>query len=248
MEIIRVRGLSVGYGETAVLQHLDFDILPGRITVIVGESGSGKSTLLKTLIGLLPPLAGDVVVDGRPIDFRSEDDLRDLYARIGVLFQNSAMLNSLSLYENIALPLRIQRTGQSPADEAKRVAEMLGRVGLRGSEAKFPYELSGGMRKRAAVARAMVLDPEVFFCDEPSAGLDPITAMGLDSLLKDLCRAHGMTFVVVTHELRSIERIADRILLLRDGGVRFHGGPADLDRTKDSYVRSFFLRTANHDH
>jgi phospholipid/cholesterol/gamma-HCH transport system ATP-binding protein len=248
MEIIRVRGLSVGYGETPVLENLDFDILSGRVTVIVGESGSGKSTLLKTLIGLLPPLAGAVVLDGRPIDFNSEEDLRNLYARIGVLFQNSALLNSLSLYENIALPLRIHRPDQAPAEEAKRVAEMLGRVGLQGSENKFPYELSGGMRKRAAVARAMVLDPEIFFCDEPSAGLDPITATGLDSLLKGLCRAHGMTFVVVTHELRSIERIADRILLLRDGGVRFHGGPGDLDKTKDPYVKAFFLRTANHDH
>jgi phospholipid/cholesterol/gamma-HCH transport system ATP-binding protein len=248
VDIIRVRGLSVGYGGAPVLEHLDFDILPGRITVIVGESGSGKSTLLKTLIGLLPPLAGDVILDGRPIDFSSEEDLRGLYARIGVLFQNSALLNSLSLYENIALPLRIHRAGQSPAKEAKRVDEMLGRVGLQGSETKFPYELSGGMRKRAAVARAMVLDPEIFFCDEPSAGLDPLTAAGLDSLLKDLCRAHGMTFVVVTHELRSIERIADRILLLRDGAVRFHGGLGDIDTTKDPYVRSFFLRTAKHDH
>jgi phospholipid/cholesterol/gamma-HCH transport system ATP-binding protein len=248
MEIIRVRGLSVGYGETPVLENLDFDIPDGRVTVIVGESGSGKSTLLKTLIGLLPPLAGDVVLDGRPIDFRSEEDLRQLYARIGVLFQNSALLNSLSLYENIALPLRIHRPGQSPAEETKRVAEMLGRVGLTGSEKKFPYELSGGMRKRAAVARAMVLDPEIVFCDEPSAGLDPITATGIDSLLKDLCRAHGMTFVVVTHELRSIERIADQILLLRDGAVRFRGGLGDVAKTKDPYVRSFFLRTANHDH
>jgi phospholipid/cholesterol/gamma-HCH transport system ATP-binding protein len=248
MEIIRVRGLSVGYGETTILENLDFDIPDGRVTVIVGESGSGKSTLLKTLIGLLPPLAGAVVLDGRPIDFRSEEDLRQLYARIGVLFQNSALLNSLSLYENIALPLRIHRAGQSPAEEAKRVAEMLGRVGLKGSETKFPYELSGGMRKRAAVARAMVLDPEIVFCDEPSSGLDPITATGLDSLLKDLCRAHGMTFVVVTHELRSIERIADQILLLRDGAIRFRGGLGDVDKTKDPYVRSFFLRTANHDH
>ena len=245
MDIIRVSNLSVGYDGTPVLSHLDFGVPRGRVTVIVGESGSGKSTLLKTLIGLLPPITGDVVLAGRPIDFRSEDDLRQLYARIGVLYQTSALLNSLTLYENIALPLRIRRPDQPADEESARVAEMLGRVGLQGSETKFPYELSGGMRKRAAVARAMVLDPEIVFCDEPSAGLDPITATGIDSLLKNLCQEHGMTFVVVTHELRSIERIADRIILIRDGAIRFSGGLQDLERTRDPYVKSFFLRTAN---
>ncbi len=245
MDIIRVRDLSVGYDGRPVLGHLDFGIPRGRITVIAGESGSGKSTLLKTLIGLLPPITGDVLLGGQPVDYRSEDDLRRLYARIGVLYQTSALLNSLSLYENIALPLRMRRHGQSAGEESGRVAEMLGRVGLQGSETKFPFELSGGMRKRAAVARAMVLDPEIVFCDEPSAGLDPLTATGIDALLRGLCQKLGMTFVVVTHELRSIERIADRIILIRDGEICFAGGLQDLAKTPDPYVRSFFLRTAN---
>lgn len=248
MEIIRVRDLSVGYGETPVLRDLRFDILRGRITVIVGESGSGKSTLLKTLIGLLPPLSGSVLLGGRPVDYRSEEHLRQLYSHIGVLYQNSALLNSLSLYDNIALPLRIHRREGGGRDEAARVGDMLGRVGLQGSEEKFPYELSGGMRKRAALARAMVLEPEIVFCDEPSSGLDPITAAGLDELLVELCRTQEMTFVVVTHELRSIERIAHHLLLLRDGTIRFDGGLKDLEGSRDPYVRSFFLRTAKHDH
>jgi phospholipid/cholesterol/gamma-HCH transport system ATP-binding protein len=247
MEIIRVRNLDVGYGGEVVLRNLDFDILQGRITVIVGESGSGKTTLLKAIIGLLPPLAGSIVLGGRAVDYRSEEDLRQLYRRIGVLYQNSALLNSLSLYENIALPVRIHRPGTAGEEECRRVAAVLGRVGLQGNEAKYPYELSGGMKKRAALARAMVLDPEIVFCDEPSSGLDPITATGLDALLVKLRDAHGMTFVVVTHELRSIERIADRILLLRDGAIRFDGGYKDLDKAGDPYVQAFFLRTANHD-
>jgi phospholipid/cholesterol/gamma-HCH transport system ATP-binding protein len=248
MDIIRVRGLEVGYEGISVLRNLDFDIPRGRITVIVGESGSGKSTLLKTIIGLLPPLAGRVFLGDRPIDYRSETDLGRFYARIGVLFQNSALLGSLTLYENIALPIRIHRTDTAGADEAARVKTVLGSVGLGGAEDKYPFELSGGMRKRAAIARAMVLEPEIVFCDEPSSGLDPLTASGLDKLLVELRDGHGVTFVVVTHELRSIERIADRVLLLRDGEIRFNGDFRDLAAARDPYVQAFFLRTESHDH
>jgi phospholipid/cholesterol/gamma-HCH transport system ATP-binding protein len=243
MDNFRVRGLDVGYGEEVVLRNLDFDVPSGRITVIVGESGSGKSTLLKTIIGLLPPLAGTIWLGDRVIDYHSEADLRNLYARIGVLFQNSALLGSLNLYENIALPIRIHRPETPRPEEAARVRAVLGRVGLEGVEAKFPYELSGGMRKRAAIARAMVLEPEILFCDEPSAGLDPLTANGLDKLTAELRDTHGMTFVVVTHELRSIERIADRVLLLKDEGLRYNGEYRDLAGARDPYVQSFFLRT-----
>jgi phospholipid/cholesterol/gamma-HCH transport system ATP-binding protein len=248
MEIIHVRGLEVGYGEETILRNLDFDIPSGQITVVVGESGSGKTTLLKTMIGLLPPLAGGIWMDGRPIDFRSEEDLRRLYARIGVLYQNSALLGSLTLYDNVALPLRIHRPDRPRPDEARRVGTVLARVGLAGAEAKFPYELSGGMKKRAAIARAMVLEPEIVFCDEPSSGLDPLTAVGIDKLLVELKDGQGVTFVVVTHELRSIERIADRVIVLRDGGIRFDGAFRDVVRSRDPYVREFFLRTEPDDH
>jgi phospholipid/cholesterol/gamma-HCH transport system ATP-binding protein len=244
MDIIQVRDLNVGYAAEVILTGLSFTVPVGRITVIVGESGSGKSTLLKTLIGLLPPLRGEILLSGERIDFGSDRELRRFHRRIGVLYQNSALLNSLTLYENIALPIRMHH-GDWPKDkEAERVGAMLGRVGLGGDEAKYPFELSGGMRKRAALARAMVLEPELVFCDEPSAGLDPITSAGLDDLLNDLRTAHGVTFIVVTHELRSIARIADRILVLRDRRLHFDGEYADAAASPDPYLQAFFLRKA----
>jgi phospholipid/cholesterol/gamma-HCH transport system ATP-binding protein len=248
MDIICVRRLDAGYAGVPVLSGLDFTIATGRITVIVGESGSGKSTLLKTLIGLIPPLAGEIDLAGEIIDFCSERALHRLYRRIGVLYQNSALLNSLSLYDNVALPIRMHNRDWSRAKEAEVVRTMLDRVGLHECEEKMPYELSGGMRKRAALARAMVLAPDLIFCDEPSAGLDPITSSGLDELLRGLQTDHGVTFVVVTHELRSIARIADRVLLLRGGTIVFDGEYADVAASGDPYVQAFFLRKADHDH
>ncbi len=248
MEIIRVRNLDVGYGQNVVLKGLNFALEKGRITVVVGESGSGKSTLFKTLIGLMPPLSGEIIIGGETIDFGSERTLAKLYDRIGVLYQNSAMLNSLSLYENIALPIRMHHHDWPGEKEAERVRTMLGRVGLRGADEKFPFELSGGMRKRAALARSMVLEPDLIFCDEPSAGLDPITSAGLDDLLIELRRDHGVTFVVVTHELRSIARIADRVLVIRDAKILYDGEYADIDRSSEPYVHAFFLRKPDHDH
>ncbi|MCX6560408.1 MAG: ATP-binding cassette domain-containing protein [Candidatus Aminicenantes bacterium] len=244
MDIIQVRDLDVGYGAETIVRGLSFTVPVGRITVIVGESGSGKSTLLKTLIGLLPPLRGEVLLSGERIDFGSDRELRRFYRRIGVLYQNSALLNSLTLYENIALPIRMHHRDWAREKEAERVNAMLSRVGLDGHGAKYPFELSGGMRKRAALARAMVLEPDLVFCDEPSAGLDPITSSGLDALLNDLRTAHGVTFVVVTHELRSIARIADRILVIRDGRLHFNGEYSDATASPDSYLQAFFLRKA----
>jgi len=242
MDIIRAVNLDLGYETETVLRGLNFTIPRGQITVIVGESGAGKSTLLKALIGLTRPLAGEIYWGDERIDYDSEQCLQALYRRIGVLYQNSALLNSLTLYENIALPIRIHRPETARAAEADRVHEVLGSVGLLGSDLKFPFELSGGMRKRAAVARAMVLEPEIVFCDEPSAGLDPLTAVGLDDLLRTLQRAEGRTFVAVTHELRSIGRIADRILLLHGGGIHFNGTLGEMDASNDPYVRAFFLK------
>jgi len=246
MENIRAVDLDVGYGRETILRNLNFTLPPGRITVIVGESGSGKSTLLKTMIGLTRPLRGDVYWGEERIDYDSERILGALYRRIGVLYQNNALLNSLTLYENVALPIRIHRPETPWTAEADRVREVLGMVGLVGADHKYPFELSGGMRKRGALARSMVLGPEIVFCDEPSAGLDPLTALGLDDLLRSLQRSRGVTFVAVTHELRSIGRIADRILLLRGDGIHFDGTLAEMEASEDEYLRSFFLRTDRH--
>lgn len=247
MDIITARDLTVGYGRTEVLRDVAFAIPEGRITAVVGVSGSGKSTLLKTLAGLLPPLGGGFEFAGSPVDYRSEASLGRLYARIGVLYQDGALLNGLSLYENVALPVRMHYPELPEAVVRDMVHAGLAQVEMAGSAEKFPAELSGGMRKRGALARALVLDPHVVFCDEPSSGLDPITSRLLDDLLLRLKESFRMTLVVVTHELRSIERVADRVLLLNDGGLRFAGDYADLAGSGDEFIRTFFLRKGHHD-
>jgi phospholipid/cholesterol/gamma-HCH transport system ATP-binding protein len=247
MDIINVRDLSVGYGSTEILCDLDFTVPEGRITAVVGVSGSGKSTLLKTLAGLLPPISGGFDFAGCPVDYRSEASLRLLYEKIGVLYQGGALLNGLSLFENVALPIRMQYP-RMPEDMVRdMVHASLAQVDLAGSAEKFPAELSGGMTKRGALARALVLDPDVVFCDEPSSGLDPITSALLDDLLLQLKETFKMTLVVVTHELRSIERVADRVLLINDGGLRFSGDYADLAAADDPFIRRFLLRKDSHD-
>ena len=192
MEIIRATNLDVGYGRDPVLKGLNFGILKGEITVVVGKSGCGKSTLLKTLIGLIPPLSGEIHFNKNRIDFLSEDSLQILYKNIGVLYQSSALLNSLSLYENVALPLRLEYPEVPHELEEQLVYFRLSQVGLDQWVDKYPSELSGGMRKRAALARALILEPEMVFCDEPSAGLDPITSTGLDELHLSLKKAAGI--------------------------------------------------------
>lgn len=247
MDIISAHDLSAGYGNTEVLRGLTFAVPEGRITAIVGVSGSGKSTLLKTLAGLLPPLAGGFDFAGSPVDYRSEASLRFLYGKIGVLYQGGALLNSLSLFENVALPIRMQHPRMPEEMVRDMVHASLAQVELAGSADKYPAELSGGMTKRGALARALVLDPDVVFCDEPSSGLDPITSALLDDLLLRLKETFKMTLVVVTHELRSIERVADMVLLVDDGGLRFSGDYADLAASDDPFIRTFFLRKDSHD-
>ncbi|MCP5102196.1 MAG: ATP-binding cassette domain-containing protein [bacterium] len=247
-EIIKVEGLNVGYGEQVVLKHLDFGITEGEITVILGQSGCGKSTILKTLIGLLPPLSGRVTFFGEKVDYSSERAMDKLYKRIGVLYQGSALLNSLTLYENVSLPIHMQHPGLQRAIEREMVHARLSQVGLAGSMDKYPSELSGGMRKRAALARAMILDPDIIFCDEPSAGLDPITAAGLDDLMRNLRDLFGITFLVVTHELRSIEKISDKALVLNNGRLHYFGDYQNMLSMNDEFIDTFFMKDKKDDH
>jgi phospholipid/cholesterol/gamma-HCH transport system ATP-binding protein len=247
MDIIGARDLTVGYGREEVLRGLSFAVTRGLITAVVGVSGSGKSTLLKTLAGLLPPLGGGFDFAGSPVDYRSEASLRRLYGSIGVLYQDGALLNGLTLYENVALPVRMHYPELPESVVRDVVYAGLAQVEMADSAEKLPAELSGGMRKRGALARALVLDPEVVFCDEPSSGLDPITSSRLDDLLLRLKERSRMTLVVVTHELRSIERVADRVLLLHDGGLRYSGDSAGLASSDDEFIRTFFLRKDHHD-
>jgi phospholipid/cholesterol/gamma-HCH transport system ATP-binding protein len=243
--VVEVTGLEARYGESPVLESVDFRVRRGEIFGIVGGSGSGKSTLLRLLVGLLRPTAGRIVVDGLEVSSADEDAITALRRRIGVTFQHGAMFSSLTVGENVALPLQ-EHTDLTPALVEAVVRLKLDLVNLRGAEDLAISELSGGMLKRAALARAMALDPSILFFDEPSAGLDPVKAAGLDRLLLQLNESLGTTIVVVTHDLASILAITDRVIML-DGaarGIVAEGAPDALRESDDPRVHAFFHREA----
>ena len=246
---IEVRGLMMAYGDRVVMQDLTFEVRQGEIFVIMGGSGSGKSTLLKHLIGLKKPARGTILFDGE--DFGAADDSarKGILRRMGVLYQNGALWSGLTLAENVALPLE-EYTELGPEEIAEVVSLKLALVGLRGFESYYPVEISGGMRKRAALARAVALDPEVLFLDEPSSGLDPITASRLDDLILQLRDSFGTTVVVVSHDLDSIFKIADRAVFLdiTEKTMTALGEPVELRANPPSdEVRQFLTRSGDDD-
>ena len=235
---LEMRGIKKSFGDQVVLRGVDLDVRRGEILVLLGGSGGGKSVLMKHMVGLLQPDEGTVTLEGKVISDLSERELSWARKKISMMFQSGALFDSMTVAENVAFPM--QEAGVSDRDElSRRVSEALKIVHLEGQEDKMPATLSGGMRKRVALARAVVEEPCCVLYDEPHAGLDPVTGDSIDRLIKDLSDEHGITNVVITHEMRSAFRIADRLVFMRDGLVYWEGTPDELKDSKDPVLVNF---------
>ena len=237
--IVECEHLAVGRGKNAVLKNIDLHVARGEIVALLAGSGCGKSTLMRSLVGLLPPIEGEVKLFGETLFELRREERGALMRRVGVAFQTDALFSSMTIADNIALPLR--ELVDLPETVAREMVQMkLELVGLAEFGRRLPAQLSGGQRKRAALARASILDPELMLCDEPTAGLDPVVAAELDETLLEFRRILGTTIVVISHELASIKTIADRAVLFGDGGIRAAGTVDELARSGDREVHDFF--------
>ncbi|NWK56318.1 ATP-binding cassette domain-containing protein [Verrucomicrobiaceae bacterium N1E253] len=242
LPLIRVRGLHQYFGENHVLRGIDLDVYRGETLCLLGTSGGGKTVLTKHMLGLMQPAEGSIEIDGIEIAHMRERHLGPVRKKLGVMFQNGALFDSMSVAQNIAFPL-IESGVKDSQELDRRIAEVLEIVHLSGQEEKMPSSLSGGMKKRVALARAIVDHPACVCYDEPHAGLDPITAASIDSLIKCLQTDYGITNIVITHEMRSVFRIADRIIFMKDGQIHWQGKPDAFRACDDPTIQAFIQDT-----
>lgn len=244
--IIRVIDLHKSFDSTSVLRGLSLDFYPGTTTVILGGSGSGKSVLMKHLVGLLTPDSGQVLVEGENLSLASSQRRKELRRRFGMVFQMAALFDSLTVYENVVFPLREHMPRLAEVDRRKRVLGHLKTLGLENSLDKYPAELSGGMRKRVGLARAIVLDPAIVLYDEPTTGLDPVTTRNVDDMIMEAKEQFGVTNIVISHDIVSSFRIADHIAFLSDGLIIEQGTPDEFKQSANPVVRAFLDTHQNH--
>ncbi|MCX6970255.1 MAG: ATP-binding cassette domain-containing protein [Verrucomicrobia bacterium] len=236
--LIHVQDLVQRIGSQDILRGLTLDLFPGETLVLLGKSGGGKSVFLRHLIGLMPPVSGSIVFEGQEITKLGERELESVRRKIGMLFQDGALFDSMNVFDNVAFPLR-ERGERNPAVVREKVAQSLAMVNMAGHDQKMPVNLSGGMRKRVALARAIISPPDVILYDEPTAGLDPIVSDSINRLIRRLQREIRVTSLVVTHDLISCNHIADRVALLDGGRIHFLGTLSELRETRDPVVRDF---------
>lgn len=239
---IVIRGLRKSFGSQVVLNGIDLAIDRGKTLAVLGQSGTGKSVLLKLIIGLIQPDSGSIEIEGQDIATVGRAQLNEIRKKIGFLFQNAALYDSLTVAENVDFPLA-RNTQLSREQRAQRVRELLSKVGMERAADKLPSEISGGMQKRIGLARALALNPEILLFDEPTAGLDPITAEEIDGLIAGLQKERSMTSVVVTHDIHGVRFYSDRVVMLREGSVVMDGTFGDFEKSKDEFLARF-LKTA----
>jgi phospholipid/cholesterol/gamma-HCH transport system ATP-binding protein len=235
---IRVRALSKSFGEQKVLDRVDLEVRRGQTVTVIGRSGTGKSVLLKLIIGLQTPDSGEVEIDGGPITGLPIDEMNKVRKTVGFLFQQAALYDSLNVEENVAFPLR-RHEAMRDAERRDRAHELLARVGMKEAVAKMPADISGGMKKRVGLARALALQPKILLLDEPTAGLDPITAAEINDLIRELQEERQISSVVVTHDMRSVKRVADHVAMLDEGRIVFEGTLEDLRQSDHPVVSKF---------
>src|SRR5437588_3942542 len=238
--MIAVQGLAKRIGAQEILRGIDLNVARGETLAIIGRSGGGKSVLLKHLIGLMRPDAGEILIEGQNIIQMTERDLASIRQKVGILFQGSALFDSMTVAENIAFPLR-EAGERDPNVLRKRVTEMLEVMELQGQEEKMPVNLSGGMKKRVGLARSIIRQPSCILYDEPTSGLDPVVSDSINKLIRRLQQRLGVTSIVVTHDMKNAFHVADRIAYLHDGRIYFHGTPSELEQTDNAVIQDFLL-------